>query len=121
MKAINIKWDTDKREELEQLPTEIIIPDTITGKEEISDYITEQTGYCHKGFELLNDYFIPVTWEVWDKVMVEAKSLGEAIKYIKEHIDEIPLGTEPEYINGSCKIDEYWNLGKEFDEDKFEY
>ena len=61
MKAINIKWDTDKREELEQLPTEIEIPDIIIDEEKISDYITEQTGYCHKGFELLKDYYIPVT------------------------------------------------------------
>lgn len=138
MKAINIKWDIDKKEELEQLPTEIEIPDIIIDEEKISDYITEQTGYCHKCFELLKDYYIPVTWEVWDKVKVEAKTLKEAIEYIKEYIEEIPLGTEPEYIDGSYRVDdgangeatveetlkhfkEYWNLGNEYNEEEFEY
>lgn len=134
MKAINILWDTDSNQEvLKQLPKEIEIPEDITDEDEISDYISDVTGFCHKGFELLKNYYIPVTWQVWDKVKIEATSLKEAIKYVKEHIDEIPLGTEPEYIDGSYKIDdgnngeatveetlqhlkEYWNLGEEYDE-----
>lgn len=53
MKAINIIWDIDDMEwVLESLPTEINIPDEITNEEEISDYITDKTGFCHKGFEL---------------------------------------------------------------------
>lgn len=51
-------------------------------------------------------YYIPVTWEVWDKVEVEANSLEEAVKYVKDNIDDIPLGTEPEYIDGSYKIED---------------
>lgn len=74
-------------------------------------------------------YYIPVCWEVWDKVEVEAESLEEAIKYVQDNIDEIPLGTEPEYIDGSYKIEdgcngeatietvkyirEYWPAGNE--------
>ena len=134
MKAINILWDTDSKEELEQLPKEIEIPSFIKENEDaISDYITDKTGFCHKGFVLLKDYYIPVTWQVWDKVKIESSSLKEAIKYVKEHIDEIPLGTEPEYIDGSYQIDDgdsgeatveetlqhlkkYWNLGGEYDE-----
>lgn len=53
MKAINIIWDVDFEEELENLPTEIEIPEGITDEEEISDYITEETGFCHCGFELI--------------------------------------------------------------------
>lgn len=137
MKVINIQWDVDTKEELEQLPTEMDIPEYLENEEKISDYITNETGFCHKGFELLKDYYIPVNWEVWDKVKVEATSLKEAIKYVKEHIDEIPLGTEPEYIDGSYKIDdgnngeatveetlqymkEYWNIGGEYDECEFD-
>ena len=76
----------------------------------------------------MKKFSIPVTWEVWDKIEVEAETIEDAIKYVKENIDTIPLGTEPEYIDGSYKIDdgnngeatidetvsylkEYWNLG----------
>lgn len=52
MKAINIKWDFDTEEDLEGLPTEIEIPDGMTDEEEISDYISDETGFCHYGFEL---------------------------------------------------------------------
>lgn len=55
------------------------------------------------------------------------KTIEEAIEYIKNNINEIPLGTEPEYIDGTYKIDDgkdgeksieetvkylrkYWNL-----------
>lgn len=43
MKAINIEWDVDTEEELEDLPMEIEIPDGMTDEEEISDYITDET------------------------------------------------------------------------------
>ena len=52
MKAFNIIWDCDSEEEKTFLPTEIDIPENITDEEEISDYISEFTGFCHKGFEL---------------------------------------------------------------------
>lgn len=53
MKAINIKWDVDYEEQLEDLPTEIEIPNGMEDEEEISDYITDETGFCHYGFELV--------------------------------------------------------------------
>lgn len=52
MKAINIEWDVDTNEEMENLPAQIEIPDGMTDEEEISDYITDGTGFCHCGFEL---------------------------------------------------------------------
>lgn len=39
-------------EQLEDLPTEIEIPDGVTDEAEISDYISDETGFCHYGFEL---------------------------------------------------------------------
>lgn len=54
MKAINIIWDVDFEEDLESLPTEIEIPNGMTDEEEISDYISDETGFCHKGFELVD-------------------------------------------------------------------
>ena len=74
----------------------------------------------------MKKFSIPVTWEVWDKIEVEAETIEEAIKYVRENIDTIPLGTEPECIDGSYRIDgdngktdmeetikylrEYWDL-----------
>ena len=52
MKAINIEWDTDTEEEREDLPDVIEIPDGMEDEEEISDYITDYTGFCHLGFAL---------------------------------------------------------------------
>lgn len=55
MRAFNIQWDVDFPEELYDLPDEIEIPDGMEEEDEISDYITETTGFCHSGFELDTD------------------------------------------------------------------
>ena len=52
MKAINIHWDVDYEEDLDGLPTEIELPDGMDDEDEISDYISDVTGFCHKGFHL---------------------------------------------------------------------
>lgn len=62
LKAINIKWDTDgDREVFNELPTEMIIPDELEeickkdreyALEEISDWLSDETGFCHAGFEI---------------------------------------------------------------------
>jgi hypothetical protein len=51
MKAINIDWDIDNETDV-VLPNEIEIPNGMTDEDEISDYITNETGFCHYGFEL---------------------------------------------------------------------
>ena len=54
MKAVNIEWDMDEYEEDEKdalaLPTEMEIPEGMTDEEDISYWLSEQTGFCHKGF-----------------------------------------------------------------------
>lgn len=55
MKAINIKWDTDG--EKIDLPTEIEIPEGMIDGDEISDYISDTTGFCHDGFDLTEKEF----------------------------------------------------------------
>lgn len=57
MKATNIIWDTDgDMEILSTLPTEIEIPSDIEDDEdEISDYLSDVTGFCHNGFALTDD------------------------------------------------------------------
>lgn len=53
MKAVKIKWDTDGDMKLfNELPTEIEIPEGMTDENRISDYLTDETGFCHNGFEL---------------------------------------------------------------------
>nr|DAQ68342.1 MAG TPA: hypothetical protein [Bacteriophage sp.] len=63
LKAINIKWDTDgDKEVLNALPTEMIVPDELEemykkdrefALEEISDWLSDETGFCHDGFEVV--------------------------------------------------------------------
>lgn len=53
MKAVNIEWDTDDTELKEQLPAQMEIPAHIS-KNEISDWLSDQTGFCHNGFELMD-------------------------------------------------------------------
>ena len=54
MKAINIIWVVDCKVDLESLPTEIEIPDGMTDEGEISDYLSDVTCLCHKGFVLVD-------------------------------------------------------------------
>ena len=53
MKAVEIKWDVDCEEELEQLPVEMDIPDGMNDSEEVSDYLSDETGFCHYGYRLI--------------------------------------------------------------------
>lgn len=53
LRATNIVWDTD--DEAVDLPTSIEIPEDITDEDEISDYLSDLTGFCHKGFTLENN------------------------------------------------------------------
>ena len=74
MKAVNIKWDvTDRTEDmtkedmdeiLSTLPTEVEIPDNLIDDDEdfdedyyysdISDWLSDEYGFCHNGFDLVN-------------------------------------------------------------------
>lgn len=54
MKAVNIQWDFDGEDGVILLPNEITIPKGMTDIDEISDYISDTTGFCHKGFEIEN-------------------------------------------------------------------
>ena len=63
MKAVNIKWDTDGDRQLsKELPSEIEIPDSLIEDfdleeehEEISEYLSDVTGFCHFGFDLIKE------------------------------------------------------------------
>lgn len=52
--AIDIDWDVDSEEDLKLLPNKLSLPKEVNPEslEEVSDYITDLTGFCHKGFRL---------------------------------------------------------------------
>lgn len=52
MKAIEILWGTDGRDV--ELPNEIEVPDYMEDENEISDYLSDLTGFCHNGFYLVD-------------------------------------------------------------------
>ena len=62
LKVVNIKWDTDGDEDVfNELPTEMIIPNELEtmykedkeyALEEISDWLSDEIGFCHGGFAI---------------------------------------------------------------------
>lgn len=60
MIAKNIKWDiddTDVNSELfDILPKEVVIPSSITDADEISDWLSDEYGLCHLGFDIASDF-----------------------------------------------------------------
>lgn len=54
--AFDIKWDlsdlTDEEVAESELPEIFVIPDGFTEYDEISDYLSELTGFCHYGFKM---------------------------------------------------------------------
>lgn len=55
MVATDIRWNTDSSDELNKLPAKIEIPAEMTDEDSISDYLSDITGFCHKGFRLVED------------------------------------------------------------------
>lgn len=52
------------------------------------------------------EFLIPVEWTVYGTVMVEAKTLEDAIEWAKNNSDEINLPDESSYMNGSFVIND---------------
>lgn len=48
LRRVKVEWDTDG-ETVDSLPTEVEIPDEVTD-EEISDWLSNEYGFCHKGY-----------------------------------------------------------------------
>lgn len=65
LKAINIMWDTDGDNGIfEELPKEMFIPDKLEimyeedkeyALKEISDWLSDETGFCHDGFTVVKE------------------------------------------------------------------
>lgn len=48
--ATNIQWDVDNEEDLDGLPRKVVLPEGMTDDDEISNYLSDLTGFCHYGF-----------------------------------------------------------------------
>ena len=63
MKAYDIKWDVsdddydeeEEKEIIETLPKEVEIPDGMDDIDDISDWLSDEFGFCLYGFGLLDD------------------------------------------------------------------
>ena len=56
LRACNIQWDADDQDCAKDLPGSLLVPRGMTDEDEISDYLTKETGFCHKGFRLAEVY-----------------------------------------------------------------
>ena len=109
MKAINILWDTDSNQEvLEQLPKEIEIPEDITDEDEISDYISDVTGYCHCGFNLIDTY----EYEIFLDDLKHGSLVGDNGEHYF-HSKKAAIEDAKDYINKHL-MDEYKREEKDF-------
>lgn len=121
MKATNIKWDTDgDKKILKTLPKEMEIPSRMYDLDDVSDYLSDETGFCHDGFCMeydkddvrnylennLEEYDLEgfvITDEDIDLVLRSANSCGDLMKaadsYLEHTYDIWCPDLEDEYPN----------------------
>lgn len=125
--ATNIQWDYDENDDEILLPTEIEIPKELTNEDEISDYISDTTGYCHKGFvieeiKLITEYVDYDDIDLYNKLdnMLDSEISEEIykkcikddnFKKIEKKVWEIINDITSEY----CLLETYEGLAKEYD------
>lgn len=50
------------------------------------------------------DYLVPVSFEMCGMLSIKANNAEEAIKLAKAHIDELPIPTVKDYVDGSYQL-----------------
>lgn len=127
MKAVGIIWDVDYEEDLELLPKEIEIPDLMTDEDEISDYLSDTTGYCHedskKAAETLDKYdFTPILkrcygvdiYDIEDWIKDYGDDVAEAVENLADY--ELADYLHQKYGMGIQEVSRYcawWNDRKQ--------
>lgn len=82
MKATNIEWDYGEYVDDDiLLPTEIEIPENVT-EDEVSDYLSDLTGFCNKGYILEKTYSVKLIMS--DEYTIEAHNPEEAEQMARE-------------------------------------
>ena len=54
----------------------------------------------------MKSWSIPVTWEVYGRIVIEANTLEEAIEKARDDEGVIPLPDENDYVDGSWRVTE---------------
>lgn len=54
----------------------------------------------------MKSWNIPVTWEVYGRVVIEANTLEEAMEKARDDEGVIPLPDENDYVDGSWRVTE---------------
>ena len=54
----------------------------------------------------MKGWSIPVTWEVYGRVVIEANTLEEAMEKARDDEGVIPLPDENDYVDGSWRVTE---------------
>ena len=54
----------------------------------------------------MKSWGIPVTWEVYGRVVIEANTLEEAMEKARDDEGVIPLPDENDYVDGSWRVTE---------------
>ena len=54
----------------------------------------------------MKSWNIPVTWEVYGRVVIEANTLEEAMEKARDDEGVIPLPDENDYVDGSWRLTE---------------
>lgn len=52
----------------------------------------------------MKTFKIPVSWEVFGMIEVEAKTIEEAIEIARDDEGVIPLPTDSDYVDGSWRV-----------------
>lgn len=110
MKAVNIEWDVDCQEELEDLPTEIEIPEGMEDMEDISDYLSDVTGFCHKGYDLIDSQ----AYLVYDSTILKISNGISSITHSNQDFDILDYAKI-----GGCSFDELVAIEKAIDRTQY--
>lgn len=92
LKVTNIIWDiTDKACAKEGsaiiLPNEMIMPNDNMTEEEVSEYLTEETGFCHKGFTLKKPPSMKFFIGQDGASGISCNSFDEFVQYLKDEVE----------------------------------
>lgn len=109
IRATNIIWDVDSEDDLKSLPTEITIPSDLeeADNDVISDYLSEMTGFCHRGFNLVkNEEKTSINYQLMSKMQ---KNKAGGYDYIPDY-DKLRRTAfsedEKQFIDGLVKQNE---------------
>lgn len=94
MIAKNIKWDTDGNSELlDILPKEVVLPNSITDEDEISDWLSDEYGFCHLGFDIASDF---TDW-LLETGYLDSEDICDAMEIIQD-LDKVKKAA-PKFYN----------------------